>query len=250
MSVQYQLSQVKQQYRHVFGSAQQAFFQQLDALKASFSCPPCDKAQASPELLEPFHPGCGYLGWQQQAVQEIENKIAKDILLKLQHIETEKQKISCHMCGVCCRLACSEFSFEDLQAKAAQGDEFARQFTSIFLPYASTKDARNNFPEVVDSILASAMESGSVDQDKSIHFYHCPYIGEDNRCTIYGSPKRPEICDSYPDTPLTFIYDKCAWKPWKDATHTDALLSHAMIELCTYTLDKLNHAISVSGSSK
>lgn len=237
MQAEYDISTIKQAYRKIFQEACTEFLDRLAGLRGNHACPQCDAAGDSLDLLNTYHPGCGYRAWQQKAMAVIENDIARDILVKLKQIEAYKATFNCHQCGVCCRFASSEFSYEQLQEKARTGDSFATQFTSIFLPYASTDAAHDRFPEIVDSVLDQA-------GDEEVYFYHCPYIGEDNRCTIYGQPKRPAICQSYPDTPLTFIYKNCAWRPWKEETHPDALWAHAMIELCSDTLGKLKSALS------
>lgn len=240
MSLNYELSSTKQRYREIFTSAQEALFGLLTPLQENYRCEQSHLLPLSADdLLEPFHEGCGYRAWQQQAIEVIESQVAKEVLIKLKTIEIERAKVQCHSCGVCCRLASSEFNYDELKAKAAAGDDFARQFTSVFLPYQSTQAAQERFPVLVNDILAQV---GSPEQ---VHFYHCPHIHpETNQCTIYGTPQRPKICEGYPDTPLTFIYDKCAWKPWKDNRHTDALLAHAMIELCSFTLGKLKDALA------
>lgn len=207
--------------------------------RANYSCPQC---QTPPEILEPIsHPHCGYAAWKAHCLTILEKDIGQQIVEKLNEIEAARNRVTCHQCGVCCKFASSEFSYAELQQKATQGDEFAKQFTSVFLPYASSDAARERFPELVDQILTEVRnqqaESGM--DSAPVHFYHCPYIGEDNRCTIYGTPKRPEICAGYPDTPLTFIYNKCAWKPWKDEYHRESLVAHASIELCLFYSDKL-----------
>jgi len=94
----------------------------------------------------------------------------------------------------------------------------------------------------VAAALAEASEE--TNGEEKVFFYHCPYLGEDNRCTVYGTPKRPAICSSYPDTPLTFIAKNCAWKPWKDETHADTLAAHAMLALCEHFAGKLQIAIA------
>jgi Fe-S-cluster containining protein len=238
MDLDNELSHIKTVYREIFTSARESLFAALNASCQDFTCPDCSvDAQAnalSEEILTPRHAGCGYRAWQSAGIRIVETDIARQVLERMNLIEYHKKQAICSQCGVCCRLASSEFSYEELLRKADQGDAFAQQFTGVFLPYASQEDAEKRFPDLVSQVVKYA-ESG-----KEVHFYHCPYIGEDNRCSIYT--KRPQICRSYPDTPLTFIYDHCAWKPWKDQSHPDALWAHAMIELCTFTLAKLHEA--------
>jgi Fe-S-cluster containining protein len=210
----------------------------LTALRANLSCPRCDATGEDPDLATVFHEDCPYRTWQQASLACLEQEVGGEVLARLNLIQSYKQRYSCHMCGVCCRFASSEFSYAQLETKAAAGDAFATQFTSIFLPYASQEAARQKFPEIVDSVLAQA------DDPDTVYFYHCPYVGEDNRCTIYGTDKRPAICGSYPDTPLTFIYKRCAWRPWKDETHPDALWAHATLSLSGELADRIKAALT------
>lgn len=249
MSLHYELSYIKQHYRDIFTQAQQALEALLLAHRDAYACDTCSPP---PGVLDPIsHAGCGFSAWKTHCLSLLEQDIGGQILAKIQEIETARNQITCHQCGVCCRFASSEFSYETLLEKGSNGDAFARQFTSVFLPYASTEAARARFPELVDQILTEvrAQQAEQLGQQSSVsknntdsapvYFYHCPYIGEDNRCSIYGTPKRPEICAGYPDTPLTFIYNKCAWKPWKDEYHHDSLMTHASIELCLFYAEKL-----------
>lgn len=248
MTLHYELSYIKQHYRDIFNNAHQTLLETLMALQAEFTCPQCVLKNDLPEVVETLHAGCGYKNWQAACLRLIEVDIGKDILQTVNRIETERNQVQCHQCGVCCKFASSEFSYDELLEKASGGDEFARQFTSVFLPYANAEAARYRFPDLVDSILKEvrlqqAEQSPTQTDTAPVHFYHCPYIGEDNRCTIYGTPKRPAICAGYPDTPLTFIYEKCAWKPWKDKNHRDSMAAHASIELCMFYRDKLMLAL-------
>jgi Fe-S-cluster containining protein len=239
----------KQQYREIFQRAKNSLEAHLSAIRQEYACPTCDPKPALEDnndaiasWLKKLHPGCGYRPWQERALAVIEQEAGRDILLKLQQIEAYKNTFSCHMCGMCCRMASSEHSYDELRTRAEAGDEFARQFTAIFLPYQSREAARRKAPDVVSAVLAEAGEE--VGEAERVYFYHCPYIGEDNRCSIYGTEKRPAICASYPETPLSFVYEKCAWRPWKDETHTDTLAAHALLALCTHWAETLHKALA------
>lgn len=219
----------------------------LSALHSQHSCKHCGSVAFSEieQWMKPLHQDCGYKNWQRAALNLIETEIAAGIIKRLQAIETYKKTFNCHMCGMCCRMASTDASYEELKTRAASGDEFARQFTSIFLPYASREAARQVAPDVVDAVLSEAGEES--DGQERIHFYHCPYLGEDNRCSVYGTDKRPAICESYPETPLSFVYEKCAWKPWKDETYTETLAIHAMLALCTQYSETLRASLLAPG---
>jgi Fe-S-cluster containining protein len=246
------LAQTRLRYRALFHSANTLILQKLDALLMQATpCPVCityaeSHSQQEHPLLSPQHEGCTWQTAREEALIFFEVTLAKELLAQLAAIKTAKEQVTCGQTGQCCRLASSEFSWVQLQAKAKQGDAFAKGFTSVFLPYASAEAAVKAFPDVVPQVLAYAVDELSSkaakagrplnDREKAalepdVYFYHCPYISEDNRCTLYGQPKRPAMCASYPDTPLTFIHKHCAWEGWQETYHQSALTAHASIEL-------------------
>jgi Fe-S-cluster containining protein len=235
--------ETKQQYQEIFSLARRQLYQTLAGLREGFFCSVC-QSHAGPDAdtwFQPLPPNCQYRAWQREALSWLENVLGRELLIKLQQIEGYRQAFTCHQCGVCCRLASSEHDYEALCKKASAGDTFAVQFTSIFLPYASREAARAKFPDVVQAVLKEAGEPAG---EERVFFYHCPYVGEDNRCTIYGTAKRPAICGSYPETPLSFVYEKCAWRPWKEETHQDALAVHATLELAQELAKRLQQSLS------
>lgn len=247
--LQYELSYIKQHYGVLFRESQAEIEHGFMALQDEFACPVCGSKGVKPESpMDTLHVGCGYRYWQKACLYWLEQSYGRTLVESSQRMQQARDAVSCHHCGVCCRFASSEFSYEELLEKANAGDAFARQFTSVFLPYADVEAARKRFPEMVDDILKEVRLQTDTEQavnpmDKAnVHFYHCPYIGEDNLCTLYGNPKRPDICQSYPDTPLTFIYNKCAWKPWKDTYHQQALKTHGAIEIALFYASKIRDA--------
>jgi Fe-S-cluster containining protein len=261
MSQYYRLfSDTKQQYGTMVRRNLALIHHSLAAQRERFSCTVCDAHPTDSEpaaeqssgasdaphekaWYQPLPVQCGYRHWQQSALHWLEQDAGREITERLNQIEAYKNTFSCHMCGMCCRLASSEYSYEELTARADAGDEFARQFTSIFLPYASRETARQKYPEVVAAVLAEAGLETEGESKERIHFYHCPYIGQDNRCTLYGTDKRPGICASYPETPLSFVYEKCAWKPWKEETHEATLQAHALLAVCSSLSEQLQQAL-------
>lgn len=237
------LADTKQQYREMFRQSAQALEAQLMGLRTRFHCAACDGSEwaSFSACIQALHAHCGYRGWQQAALQYLETQVGGEIVTKLQRIEAYKNTFQCHMCGACCRMASTDAPYEEMLTRAASGDDFARQFTSVFLPYASREKAREKAPDIVAAVLAeSTLET---DGEERIFFYHCPYVGEDNRCTVYGTGKRPAMCASYPETPLSFVAGQCAWKSWKDETHADTLLAHGLLAFCTDLAQKLRAAL-------
>jgi Fe-S-cluster containining protein len=244
MTSHYRLfSETKQQYHTLFRNLEQALSDRLMSLKHDFTCTgPTGETRPFEHTVENATDicgnGCGYFAWRKVALDIVEREIPQDVLRQMDQIEQYRQRISCHMCGQCCRLASSEDDYATLKAKAAAGDSFAQEFTSIFLPYASREAARQRDAKGVADVLAFAedqnQDSGKPGAAERIHFYYCPYLQEDNRCGVYGTDKRPSICSTYPETPLGYIAKACAWTPWQEDTHLDTLLAHAMLNLCEH----------------
>jgi Fe-S-cluster containining protein len=247
-------AETKQQYRDLFLQSKASLSAHLQTLRPAMSCPVCENEKQTTHTdndtlpLHRMHDGCPNRHWQTAMLHFLETELARDILTRLAQIGAYRNTFSCHMCGMCCRLASSEHSYPELLERAAQGDDFAQQFTSIFLPYASREAARAKYPEVVAAVLAHVGEAIEQAENKTVKetvfFYHCPYIGEDNRCTVYGTDKRPAICENYPETSLGFMVRDCAWKPWQDETHLDTLLAHGLLNLCQSWSENLREALA------
>ncbi len=167
--------------------------------------------------------------WQENAIDMLEKDISKEIYRKFREILAYRKNFKCVGCATCCNLACSEFSPEELQEKAKNGDNFASQFLSIFVPYNSKEEARKVYPEYI-AMLDETKE------DK-VYFYHCPKLTEDNRCSDYEN--RPQICRDFPDNPLSILPESCGYKKWKDEVEPVTLMLHSMIEIVEYYIDKI-----------
>ncbi len=213
--------------------------------RGSFSCDACQGAMQMTldEAIQPQHQGCGYIQWQKESLRLLETDLGGEILQRLQQISAYREQFACHLCGACCRLASQDADYATLLQRAAAGDDFARQFTSVFLPYPSREAARQKAPDLVATVLAETVEEP--EGTEQVFFYHCPYVGEDNRCTVYGTEKRPAICQSYPETPLVFIQPKCAWQPWKQETHPQTLMAHALLQVSEQLRKRLQSALSL-----
>lgn len=167
--------------------------------------------------------------WQREFLDILENKVSKDIYLKFQEVLAERKGYSCTGCATCCNLACSEFSPLELQKRADSGDNFARQFLSIFVPYKDKQEARKVYPEYI-----KLLEENKEDE---VYFYHCPKLTEDKRCSDYEN--RPQICRDFPDNPLCILPSSCGFCGWREKTEDTVLLLHAMIEVVEYYKEKI-----------
>lgn len=234
------LQEIQAEYRALLEHTKTGLLQQFNSLRQAFQCEPC-KDLSTETLFKHSHPDCGYTPWRQQVLEVLEQHIGRGLVEKLAEIRAERDRVTCGRCGACCRMASSEYDWTTLSEKARQGDDFAQQFTRVFLPYASLEAARQANASMVEDVLATA--GVSADSDKSVYFYHCPYIDEDNRCTLFNDPRRPAMCGSYPETPLTFVSRQCAWKPWQQDNHSDTLLVHGLTELCQHWAGQLRSVI-------
>lgn len=180
-----------------------------------------------------LHKDCSYIEWQKFILEKINTEIGRDILIKLKQINNYRNEFKCNRTGTCCRLACSEFSFDELKEKAKNGDKFASEFTSVFIPYDSQEKARDIYPEFVDMVK---------EKFEQIYFYHCPHITDDNLCSIYE--KRPQLCRDFPDNPLSILPETCGFCQWKKEVEFSALLMHGLIEICDFYKEKIGKQLN------
>ncbi|MDD3012922.1 MAG: YkgJ family cysteine cluster protein, partial [Candidatus Gastranaerophilales bacterium] len=178
---------------------------------------------------------CGFRDWQKTALQKIKEEISRDILIKIREIKEFRFSFNCKKTGTCCRLASSEFSYEELKEKAKNGDNFATQFTSVFIPYDSIEDARKIFPEYLDLVFHQ------FDEGEKAYFYHCPHVTDNNLCSIYEF--RPQICRDFPDNPLSILPSVCGFNEWKEDVQVASMLLHALIEILEFNIKKIEYAL-------
>lgn len=159
-----------------------------------------------------------------ESFEQLENfykhKWAKD----LKEISKFRQQCLCSGCGVCCKFAVSEFSFEELAHKAQQGDNLAKQFISTFVPYESIEQVSEIYPEYVEFLQKLEQED--------YYFYHCPKVTNNNRCPDYDN--RPQICRDFPDNPLAFLPKSCSFIQWKLKSQSVCLKLNAEKEIIDF----------------
>ncbi len=181
-----------------------------------------------------LHDTCGFRQWQVDALEKLEKEMSKDILERINNISVYKNSFNCARCATCCKLACSEFSYEELKEKAKNNDNFAKQFTSVFVPYENEEEAYNYYKEYID-YLREVLPEG-----EKVYFYYCPK-NKDNLCTDYEN--RPDICRDFPTNPLMILPKICGYKAWQEETHTSTLLLHALVEIVDFYIKKLKENI-------
>lgn len=156
--------------------------------------------------------------------------IVKEIYEKWMKILGYRSKFKCTNCATCCKLACSEFSYTELQAKAKNGDNFATQFISVFIPYENEDEAKKIYPEYLE-LLKEKLNG------EQVYFYHCPKLTADNLCPDYDN--RPQICRDFPDNPLSMLPKACGYCNWKEEVEPTALMLHSMLEIVEFYKSKI-----------
>ena len=167
---------------------------------------------------------------EEEFINFLNKDITKEIYLKQKQITESRKKFKCEGCAACCKLACSEFSLEELKQKSQNGDNFAQQFLSVFVPYESESEAEKIYPEYFKLLKEKK-------QNEKIYFYYCPKLTKDNRCPDYEN--RPQICKDFPDNPLGLLPITCGFKTWKKEVETIALKLHSLFEILEFYKKKL-----------
>lgn len=167
----------------------------------------------------------------QKDLQKFLNEdIPKDVKRKWMQMSSYRDNFNCVGCATCCKLACSEFSYDELKQKAQNGDNFATQFTSVFIPYEDENEPKKIYPEYFE-LLQEKLEG------EKVYFYHCPKLTEENRCSDYEN--RPQICRDFPDNPLSLLPSACGFCQWKSEVEPTALMLHSMLEIVGFYKEKL-----------
>ena len=214
------LSGMKKKYREIFIKSADAIQDRINAIKP---------ANFEGDIFESYEPESIGNKWQKAVLDMFKNDISKEIFRKWTEIIDYRKNFNCNGCAVCCNLACSEFSYEELNKRASEGDNFAQQFTSIFVPYTNKNDAKKVYPEYIK--LLDKNINGDV------YFYHCPKLNECKRCSDYEN--RPQICRAFPDNPLDILPESCGFYEWRQEVEAVAMMLHAMVEIIDYYKEKI-----------
>ena len=118
----------------------------------------------------------------------------------------------CKGTGQCCNTASPSTPSVKLIEKARYGDDFARDFFTIFTPYTSIEEAKKINKKGVERSLEHCRKPDSQIKPENIIFYHCNYLSADNLCLIYED--RPQLCRDFPDSPFIVFAPGCAFEEW------------------------------------
>lgn len=213
---------LRQKYREIFKTSADEIQKRVDELKP----------EGAGDIFDKYPAGTPGALWQKSVLKMFDEDICREIFRKWTEILAYRREFSCAGCGTCCRLACSEFSFEELKIKAEHGDNFANQFLSVFVPYESKAEAREIYPEYIKMLEDN--------KEEDVYFYHCPKLNDCNRCTDYEH--RPQICRDFPDNPLAILPKSCGYNAWKQEVESVALMLHSMLEIIEYYKDHITLA--------
>ena len=124
---------------------------------------------------------------------------------------------TCNLRAACCSVSTPSVPVDELMKMAADGDEFSRDFLSVFLPHANHQAARDFYPEQPDHIdrvleMVSGQNTKVKMDPESVVFYHCQYLGENRLCQVYED--RPAFCRKYPSSPLNILVKGCGYEGW------------------------------------
>jgi Fe-S-cluster containining protein len=118
----------------------------------------------------------------------------------------------CCSLGDCCKGASPSKPYRQLLSRAASGDEFARGFFSIMIPYPTHEAATQVVPGLVERTLKAAANQEDFQDKAELVFYHCRYLTADNRCGVWED--RPQFCRDYPNSPFVIMAPGCAFEGW------------------------------------
>ena len=214
------INTMKQKYRDIFMKSVEAINERIQDIKPD---------GVVGDIFDKFEKDSKGAQWQNAVLEMFEKDISREIYQKWNEILAFRENFHCNGCATCCNLACSEFSPEQLKEKAKNGDKFATQFTSIFIPYETREEAEKIYPEYLKLLKDS--------KEDEVYFYHCPKLTECKRCSDYEN--RPDICRHFPDNPLCILPESCGFYEWRQEVEPVALMLHSMMEIIDYYKEKL-----------
>lgn len=227
-----QYDDLQQNYKQIFIEAAESIRASIDKFKPENPCSLCAVKDCKIEKKDVFtdYPStCAYREWQLKVLSYLAGEYKQKLQNTYKMIMDKKSEFSCSRCGVCCKLATSEYSYEQLKQRAAKGDKFSEDFVSVFVPYKTEKDAKMMNPEFF-KLLEETMD------DQRIYYYYCPKV-VNNECSDYEN--RPNICKDFPHNPLKLLPSSCAFNAWKNSVAKQAMLLKAKVDIIDFYKAKL-----------
>lgn len=226
-----QYDDLKESYRKIFIEAAESIRAEIDKFKPENPCENCPVTECTIEKKDVFtdYPrGCAYKDWQSKVLTFLAGEYRQKLKNTYKMIMDKKADYSCNCCGDCCRLAVSQYSFEQLKQRASRGDKFSADFVSVFVPYETEDEAKSVNPEYFESL-------GKLVEDK-VYYYYCPKL-KDNLCSDYEN--RPDICKEFPHNPLKLLPSRCSFNEWRKEISYQSELLKAKTDIIEFYKQKL-----------
>ena len=170
-SLKEQRKTIENNYAQIFIEAAESIRKELNNFKPDNPCEKCRKKDCKIEKKDVFakYPDdCEYRSWQLKSLTYLSGDYKQKLKADYERIMEKKDEYSCNCCGACCKLAVSEYSYDQLKQKAMRGDKYSADFVSVFVPFEKEEDARAINPEYFE-LLNELVE------DK-VYYYYCPKI--------------------------------------------------------------------------
>lgn len=234
LNIQY--DNLKDNYQRIFIEAAESIRAEVNKFKPGENegvnpCATCTVKDCKIEKKDVFtdYPlGCAYREWQMQILTFLNGDFRQKLKNTYKMIMDKKYECECARCGNCCRLAVSEYSYEQLKQRAMRGDKFSKDFVSVFVPYKTEEEAKQANPEYFE-LLDELVE------DKT-YYYYCPKL-KGNECSDYEN--RPDICKDFPHNPLKLLPSTCSYNVWKNEITHQAMLLKAKTDIIEFYKTKL-----------
>ncbi len=152
---------------------------------------------------------------------------------------------NCNKTGHCCRCAVPSVPIAKLLEKAKKGEDFARDFLSVFVPHKNIKTAEKESPSVVCQTLELINKSKNpVFSADTIVFYKCRFISDNHTCSIYED--RPELCRTYPDSPFYVFSEDCSCHKWAAECKDKYFKMKEQLKIYREELESLKYARKIN----
>ena len=227
-----QYNNLKESYEQIFIEAAESIRREVSKFKPENPCTLCSVKDCKITVKDVFtdYPvGCAYRDWQKQILTFLNGEYRQKLKNIYKAMMDKKCEYECIRCANCCRLAVSEYSFEQLKQRAMRGDKFSEDFVSVFRPYETEADAKKANPEYFE-LLNELME------DQRVYYYYCPKL-DGNSCSDYEN--RPDICKDFPHNPLKLLPSTCSFNAWKNDVDKTAKLLKAKTDIIEFYKNKL-----------
>jgi len=227
-----QYDNLKDNYQQIFIEAAESIRAAVNKFKPENPCRNCSNKNCNLEVKDVFtnYPsGCEYRNWQIKILSFLANEYKDRLKANYKAIMSKKDNYNCIRCGNCCRLAVSEYSYEQLKQRAIRGDKFSADFVSVFVPYENEELAKQANPEYFE-LLNELVE------DQKTYYYYCPKL-RNNECSDYEN--RPNICKDFPHNPLKLLPSTCSFNAWKNEVARESMLLKAKTDIIEFYKEKL-----------